>query len=227
MLILVGSGVIAFAANRSLIHGPELENLGIGIVVIGSARWPTSRSELALPPCAQTSARRWRATPPTCAPTRIQHRRPRRPRSGQRDRRGAGWTRSSRSSSPSRSWSPAPASPWARCACSSTRRCPTTSCAIRDEIEAFAARGVVGYHELRTRPRARAATSTCTSSSAPARRSRRRTAPATSSRTRSSEAHGADVLIHLEPEDRVRPGRDPDLRTVDRGRDRDRERTPA
>src|SRR4051794_4178971 len=37
MLILVGSGVIAFAAIRSLLHGPELENLGIGIVVIGFA----------------------------------------------------------------------------------------------------------------------------------------------------------------------------------------------
>src|SRR3954470_10622916 len=37
MLILAGSAVIAFAAIRALIHGPELENLGIGIVVIGFA----------------------------------------------------------------------------------------------------------------------------------------------------------------------------------------------
>src|SRR3954451_11020532 len=37
MLILAGSAVIAFAAIRSLIHGPELQKLGVGIVVIGFA----------------------------------------------------------------------------------------------------------------------------------------------------------------------------------------------
>src|SRR3954463_984347 len=37
MLILAGSAVIAFAAIRSLIHGPELDHLGIGIVVIAVA----------------------------------------------------------------------------------------------------------------------------------------------------------------------------------------------
>ena len=37
MLILAGSAVIVYAAIRSLIAGPELENLGIGIVVIGFA----------------------------------------------------------------------------------------------------------------------------------------------------------------------------------------------
>src|SRR3954451_3087478 len=37
MLILAGSAVIAFAAIRSLLHGPQLENLGIGIVVIAFA----------------------------------------------------------------------------------------------------------------------------------------------------------------------------------------------
>src|SRR5690348_11796093 len=35
MLILAGSIVIAFAAIRALVHGPELDNLGVGIVVIG------------------------------------------------------------------------------------------------------------------------------------------------------------------------------------------------
>src|SRR3954470_12136993 len=35
MLILAGSAVIAYAAIRALVQGPELENLGIGIVVIG------------------------------------------------------------------------------------------------------------------------------------------------------------------------------------------------
>src|SRR5918998_2916213 len=37
MLILVGSAVIVFAAVRALVIGPELEHLGIGIVVIGVA----------------------------------------------------------------------------------------------------------------------------------------------------------------------------------------------
>jgi cation diffusion facilitator family transporter len=37
MLILAGSAVIVYAAIRSLVAGPELENLGIGIVVIGFA----------------------------------------------------------------------------------------------------------------------------------------------------------------------------------------------
>src|SRR3954470_1571224 len=37
MLILAGSAVIAFAAIRALINGSHLENLGIGIVVIGIA----------------------------------------------------------------------------------------------------------------------------------------------------------------------------------------------
>ena len=35
MLILVGSGVIIYAAVRSLANGPEVHSLGIGIVVIG------------------------------------------------------------------------------------------------------------------------------------------------------------------------------------------------
>ncbi len=37
MLILAGSAVIAFAAIRALIHGSELDHLGVGIVVIGIA----------------------------------------------------------------------------------------------------------------------------------------------------------------------------------------------
>ncbi|HEX6026526.1 MAG TPA: cation diffusion facilitator family transporter, partial [Solirubrobacter sp.] len=37
MLILAGSAVIVFAAVRALITGPELERLGVGIVVIGFA----------------------------------------------------------------------------------------------------------------------------------------------------------------------------------------------
>jgi cation diffusion facilitator family transporter len=78
---------------------------------------------------------------------------------------------------------------------------------IRRAIEEFAPRGVVGYHELRTR-------------SAGARRyvdlhvqfrsgtsleDAHRTAHELQDRI-GSRLTGADVLIHLEPEDRVRPG---------------------
>jgi cation diffusion facilitator family transporter len=78
---------------------------------------------------------------------------------------------------------------------------------IRAAIEAFAPRGVVGYHELRTR-------------SAGARRYvdlhvqfQEGTSLEDAHRTAhelqdviSERLQGADVLIHLEPEDRVRPG---------------------
>jgi cation diffusion facilitator family transporter len=80
--------------------------------------------------------------------------------------------------------------------------------AIRDAIEAFAGQGVVGYHQLRTR---RAGASRYVDLHVQFARG-----------TSLEEAHftahelqdeiqrrlggGADVLIHLEPEDRVRPG---------------------
>ncbi|MGN6871315.1 MAG: cation diffusion facilitator family transporter [Solirubrobacteraceae bacterium] len=79
--------------------------------------------------------------------------------------------------------------------------------AIRDAIEEFATRGVVGYHELRTRQ-------------AGARRYvdlhvqfRHGTSLEDAHRTAhelqdviGARLGGADVLIHLEPQDRVRPG---------------------
>jgi cation diffusion facilitator family transporter len=79
--------------------------------------------------------------------------------------------------------------------------------AIRDAIEAFGPRGVVGYHELRTRRAGsrryvdlhvqfRAGTSL-------------EDAHGTAHELQdliASRLRGADVLIHLEPEDRVRPG---------------------
>lgn len=79
--------------------------------------------------------------------------------------------------------------------------------AIRFEIEGFASRGVVGYHELRTRR-------------AGARRYidlhvqfRHGTSLETAHRLAhelqdliQARLHRTDVLIHLEPEDRVRPG---------------------
>jgi cation diffusion facilitator family transporter len=79
--------------------------------------------------------------------------------------------------------------------------------AIRAAIEEFAPSGVVGYHELRTRRAGsrryvdlhvqfRAGTSL-----EAAHRTAHRLQDVIAARLR-----GADVLIHLEPEDRVRPG---------------------
>jgi cation diffusion facilitator family transporter len=79
--------------------------------------------------------------------------------------------------------------------------------AIRSAVEAFAPRGVVGYHELRTRRAGsrryvdlhvqfRAGTSL---------ESAHRTAHELQDLI-AARLHRADVLIHLEPADRVRPG---------------------
>jgi cation diffusion facilitator family transporter len=80
--------------------------------------------------------------------------------------------------------------------------------AIRDAIEGFAASGVVGYHELRTR-RAGArryvdlhVQFTAGTSLEDAHRVAHELQDLISDRL----AGGTDVLIHLEPEDRVRPG---------------------
>lgn len=78
---------------------------------------------------------------------------------------------------------------------------------IRQAVESFSARGVVGYHELRTRRAGsrryvdlhlqfRAGTSL---------EDAHRTAHELQDRV-AAALSGADVLIHLEPEDRVRPG---------------------
>jgi cation diffusion facilitator family transporter len=70
MLILVGSGVIVFAAIRSLARGPHLEKLGFGIVVVAFAAAVNLGSR---PGCSAAGARRprprSRATQRTCAPT--------------------------------------------------------------------------------------------------------------------------------------------------------------
>ena len=98
MLILAGSAVIAFAAIRALIHGPELENLGDRHRRdrLRQRRQPRGL-ELAVPQGARDRrARRSRATPRTCAPTPT-----RRSACSSASRWSAspartGWTRSSR-----------------------------------------------------------------------------------------------------------------------------------
>jgi cation diffusion facilitator family transporter len=79
--------------------------------------------------------------------------------------------------------------------------------AIRSAIEAFGPRGVVGYHELRTRRAGarRYVDLHVQFRSGTSLESAHRTAHELQDLIGSKLRH-ADVLIHLEPEDRVRPG---------------------
>jgi cation diffusion facilitator family transporter len=79
--------------------------------------------------------------------------------------------------------------------------------AIREAIEGFATRGVVGYHELRTRRAGarRYVDLHVQFRSGTSLESAHRTAHELQDQI-SGRLAGADVLIHLEPEDRVRPG---------------------
>jgi cation diffusion facilitator family transporter len=84
---------------------------------------------------------------------------------------------------------------------------PDEVAVIREAIEEFAGRGVVGYHELRTR---RAGARRYVDLHVQFREgtsleSAHRTAHALQGEI-GRRLGGADVLIHLEPEDRVRPG---------------------
>jgi cation diffusion facilitator family transporter len=78
---------------------------------------------------------------------------------------------------------------------------------IREAIEAFAPRGVVGYHELRTRRAGwrRYVDLHVQFRSGTSLESAHRTAHELQD-VIGRRLEGADVLIHLEPEDRVRPG---------------------
>jgi cation diffusion facilitator family transporter len=80
---------------------------------------------------------------------------------------------------------------------------------IRDAIEHFATRGVVGYHELRTRQAGahRYVDLHVQFRSGTSLEDAHRTAHELQD-VIGARLGGADVLIHLEPEDRVRPGED-------------------
>jgi cation diffusion facilitator family transporter len=208
MLILAGSAVIAFAAIRALINGPQLENLGIGIIVIGFASaanlavssWLFRRARQTSSPALHGDAAHLRTDAYTSIGVLVGL--------ALVSVTGAHWL------------DPVVALLIAvaivvtgvRITMGSLRvlvdeALPDAELeSIRAQIETFADRGVVGYHQLRTRQ-------------AGARRYvdlhvqfRRGTSLEEAHRTAhalqdaiEAEIHGADVLIHLEPEDRVRP----------------------
>jgi cation diffusion facilitator family transporter len=209
MLILAGSAVIAYAAIRSLINGPHLENLGIGIVVIGFASaanlavssWLFRRARETSSPALEGDAAHLRTDAYTSIGVLV----------------GLALV-----SVTGQHWldpvvalliAVAIVITGVRITMGSLRvlvdeALPDAELeSIRRQIETFADRGVVGYHQLRTRQ-------------AGARRyvdlhvqfrhgtsleEAHRTAHALQDAIE-AEIKGADVLIHLEPEDRVRPG---------------------
>jgi cation diffusion facilitator family transporter len=209
MLILAGSAVIAYAAIRALIHGPELENLGIGIVVIGFASaanlgvstWLFRRARETSSAALEGDAAHLRTDAYTSIGVLV----------------GLGLV-----SVTGQHWldpvvaliiAVAIVVTGVRITMGSIRvlvdeALPEGDVAvITRAIESFADRGVVGYHQLRTRQ-------------AGARRYVDLHVQFARGTTLEEAHHighqlqdriedelkGADVLIHLEPEDRVRPG---------------------
>jgi divalent metal cation (Fe/Co/Zn/Cd) transporter len=207
MLILVGSGVIVYTAVNHLVEGTEIESLGFGIAVVAFA------TAVNLVVSTTSTAARARPTPPRWRRRRAPAHR--RVHLARRARRASAWCSSParRGSTPSSrsliavaivyTGLPVVAGSWRVLVDEAlpTRRRPR----IREAIESFGARGVAGYHELRTR-RAGPRRYVDVHSPVPL---------GTTLEDAHAIAHelqdtirgtvrGADVLIHLEPEDRVR-----------------------
>jgi cation diffusion facilitator family transporter len=210
VLILIGSGVIVYAAIRSLVRGPELHALGFGIAVLAFSTvvnlavsaWLFRRARETQSAALEGDAAHLRTDAFTSGGVLIGL--------ALVQLTGAEWL------------DPAVALVIAGAIIVTGLRIVVRSwgvlvdealpdselAAIREAIEAFAGRGVVGYHQLRTRR-------------AGARRYvdlHLQFAPGTSLEDAHGTAHalqdeigrrlpgGADVLIHLEPADKVRPG---------------------
>jgi cation diffusion facilitator family transporter len=209
VLILAGSAVIVFAAIRSLINGSQLDHLGVGIVVIAFASavnlavssWLFRKGQEMASPALEGDAAHLRTDAYTSIGVLTGL--------GLVSVTGAEWL----DPVVALLISVAIVVTGTRLTVGSLRVLVDEALpgdeltAIRESIEAFAPEGVVGYHQLRTRR-------------AGARRYvdlhvqfRRGTSLEEAHRTAhtlqdaiTARLNGADVLIHLEPEDRVRPG---------------------
>jgi cation diffusion facilitator family transporter len=210
VLILVGSGVIVYAAIRSLIEGPELESLGFGIAVVGFATvvnlvvssWLYKQARATQSAALEGDAAHLRTDAFTSLGVLVGL--------ALVQFTGAEWL------------DPVVAIAIAAAIVVTGLRIVARSWgvlvdealpepeqrAIQEAIEAFAGRGIVGYHQLRTRR-------------AGARRYvdlHVQFVSGTSLEDAHATAHalrdeidrrlpgGTDVLIHLEPADKVRPG---------------------
>jgi cation diffusion facilitator family transporter len=209
VLILAGSAVIAFAAIRSLISGNELEHLGVGIVVVGFAAavnlavstWLFRKGREMSSPALVGDAAHLRTDAYTSIGVLVGL--------GLVSVTGADWldpvvaliisigivTTGVRLT-------------WGSLRVLVDEALPDDEqAAIRESIEAFAGEGVVGYHQLRTRRAGarRYVDLHVQFASGTSLEEAHHTAHALQDAIR-ERLDGADVLIHLEPADRVRPG---------------------
>jgi cation diffusion facilitator family transporter len=209
MLILVGSGVIVFESVRRLIIGSSVEHLGLGIAVVGFS----AVANLAV---STHLARRARATESPALEADAAHLRTDAATSGAVlvglvlvESTGAEWL------------DPAVALAVAALILVSGFRILNRSsrilvdealpedelAAIREAVVAFGDRGVCGFHKLRARRAGsrRYVDMHVQFRSGTTLEGAHATAHALQDEIR-ARLRGADVLIHLEPEDRVQPG---------------------
>jgi cation diffusion facilitator family transporter len=210
VLILIGSGVIVYAAVRSLIEGPELESLGIGIGVVAFATaanlvtstWLYAQARRTQSSALVADAAHLRTDAYTSLGVLVGL--------GLAQVTGAHWL------------DPAIALVIAGAIVVTGTRIVARSwgvlvdealpadeqAAIREAIEAFAGRGVVGYHQLRTRRAGarRYVDLHVQFASGTSLEDAHGTAHALQDEIERRLPGGTDVLIHLEPADKVRPG---------------------
>jgi cation diffusion facilitator family transporter len=210
VLILIGSGVIVYAAIRSLVLGPELESLGFGIAVVAFATvvnlvvstWMYRQARLSQSAALEGDAAHLRTDAYTSAGVLVGL--------ALVQITGAQWL------------DPAIALVIAGAIVVTGTRIVARSwgvlvdealpdaeqAAIRDAIEAFASRGVVGYHQLRTRRAGarRYVDLHVQFRSGTSLEDAHGTAHALQDEIERRLPGGTDVLIHLEPADKVRPG---------------------
>jgi cation diffusion facilitator family transporter len=210
VLILIGSGVIVFAAIRSLVLGPELESLGFGIAVVAFATvvnlvvstWLYRQARLSQSAALEGDAAHLRTDAFTSAGVLVGL--------ALAQITGAHWL------------DPAIALVIAGAIVVTGTRIVARSwgvlvdealpdaeqTAIREAIEAFASRGVVGYHQLRTRRAGarRYVDLHVQFRSGTSLEDAHATAHALQDEIERRLPGGTDVLIHLEPADKVRPG---------------------
>jgi cation diffusion facilitator family transporter len=210
VLILVGSGVIVFAAVRSLVRGPELHSLGLGIGVVAFATaanlvisaWLYRQAEATQSSALEADAAHLRTDAFTSLGVLV-------------GLALAKWTGAH--------WiDPAVALVIALAIVVTGLRIvarswgvlvdealpPAEQDAIRQAIEAFAGRGIVGYHQLRTRRAGarRYVDLHVQFASGTSLEDAHGTAHALQDEISRRLPGGTDVLIHLEPADKVRPG---------------------
>jgi cation diffusion facilitator family transporter len=209
VLILIGSGVIIYAAVRSLVRGPELHSLGLGIGVLafstvvnlGVSTWLFRRARETHSAALEGDAAHLRTDAYTSAGVLVGL--------ALVQVTGAEWL------------DPAVALViagaivytglrivWRAWAVLVDEALPDTELdTIRDTIESFADRGIVGYHQLRTRRAGarRYVDLHLQFRSGTSLEDAHGTAHALQDQISGRLPGGADVLIHLEPADKVRP----------------------